>query len=390
VRRQPLTAALLASLVWLLGCSSSSKPGDKIPGATLTIYSSLPLEGSSSADAAAVLRGESAALAQLRGRVGSYRIVLRPLDDSTPQRGGWDPGQTTQNARLAVSNPTTIGYLGEFNSGASAISIPLLNRLGIPQISPGSSAVGLTTGGVDASPGEPEKYYPTGARTFARVVPSDRVQAAAQLRLERGSGCRQTYVLDDSGVDGQDAAESFERAATAAGLLVPAVTSFDARANDYSALATTVAQSGADCVLVSATNEGAAAAVIRQVAAAAPTAKLFGSAGVADVAFTDPARGGIPLALDPHVLLAAPPHSYEVYGYEAMSLMLGAIARATDRGTKPARRSKVLAALFHTGARRSALGPYRIDAAGDTTLLSYGVYRVVRGKLMLWQTLAAG
>ena len=31
-------------------------------------------------------------------------------------------------AQTAAANPTTIAYIGDFNSGASAVSIPILNR----------------------------------------------------------------------------------------------------------------------------------------------------------------------------------------------------------------------------------------------------------------------
>ncbi len=36
-------------------------------------------------------------------------------------------------------------YIGEFNSGGSAVSIPILNEAGVPQISPANTYVGLTT-----------------------------------------------------------------------------------------------------------------------------------------------------------------------------------------------------------------------------------------------------
>ena len=78
----------------------------------------------------------------------------------------------------------------------------------------------------------------------------------------------------------------------------------------------------------------------------------------------------------------APP--YAIYGFEAMSLMLDAIARATDRGRRPAVRSNVATALFHTRDRRSVLGTYSIDGNGDTSLRRYGVYRVVGGQLAFW------
>ena len=103
----------------------STTVGNRIPGKTLTIYLSVPAARAPRASAARrCVGGARLALAEVHGRIGEYRIVLRSLDDSTAKRGDWDPGQTTINARLAMLDPTTIGYIGEFNSGASAISIP--------------------------------------------------------------------------------------------------------------------------------------------------------------------------------------------------------------------------------------------------------------------------
>lgn len=217
------TAALTGGGV-LTGCGSGAKTpaGDQIKGTTLTIYSSGPQNGASRGAAGAVLSGEQLALADVHDRIGKYRIVLKALNDSTPQRREWDPGQTSTNAHTALADPTTVGYLGEFNSGASAVSIPLLNRLGVAQISPTSTAVGLTSAGAGASPGEPDKYYPTGVRTFVRIVPNDAVQAAAQVALQLRQGCRSTFVLDDGEVDGQDTATTFAVAAQRADCTSPA------------------------------------------------------------------------------------------------------------------------------------------------------------------------
>jgi branched-chain amino acid transport system substrate-binding protein len=286
---------LFAALVGLAGCGGKETVGNRIPGRTLTIYSSVPMHGASWVSSAAVLSGEKLALAQAGGRIGKYRIVLKTLDDSSPPLGAWDPGQTTLNARQAVLDKTTIGYIGELNSGASAISIPLLNRLGIPQISPSSTAVGLTTSDAGSSPGEPQKYYPTGIRTFARIVANDSVQATAQVKLQKSVGCKRVYVLDDGEFDGSDMATSFAVAAQAMGLRVVNVQSFPTRANDYTSIATTVAQSGADCVLISALTESGAVLLTKQLAAALPHVRIFGSAGLAESTFTDPSEGGIPL-----------------------------------------------------------------------------------------------
>jgi branched-chain amino acid transport system substrate-binding protein len=411
-----LAIAILAALIALAGCGSRDKadtPGSRIHGRMLTIYASVPLRGASRVSGLAVVSGARLALSQAHGRIGDYRIALKVLDDATAKRGGWDPGQTTINARIAVLDPTTIAYLGELNSGASAVSIPPLNRAGIPQVSPSSTAVGLTSSGPSAFPGEPQKYYPTGVRTFVRVVPNDLIQSIAQVRAQRGLGCQKTYVLDDGEVDGADAARSFALAAQAAGLRVVAIQAFPQNAPSYKALASGVAQTHPDCVLISADAESGAVGLTTQLAATMPKVKIFGSAGLAESTYTDHAQGGIPASIDSRVVLTAPtlaesqyPPSarafaaaYQrrygpiepdsIFGYEAMSLLLSAVDRATDRGTEPAVRSAVRAALFDTQDRHSVLGTYSIDRAGDTTLRRYGVYGIVAGRLTFWQAIAA-
>jgi branched-chain amino acid transport system substrate-binding protein len=403
--RRALVLAL-ASAALIAGCGSAPTrvlPGDTIAGTTLTIYSTGPMHGASSQNAADVLSGERLALAQAHSRIGRYRIVFKALDDSVPQRGEWDPGQTENNARLAQNDPTTIGYLGDFNSGASAISIPLLNRLGIPQVSATNTAVGLTQGGPAASPGEPDKYYPTRVRTYVRTVPNDAVQAVAQVKLQKRLGCTRTFVLGDGEVDGQDSAISFTLAAQHANLPLVGSQTFDPGAKDYTALVASVAQARPDCVLISAIPESNAVLLTKQIAAAMPAAHIFAMAGLAEPTFTDPSQGGIPADLEPRVLITVPTLDasqypaaaravlgiyaqrygvpYAIFGFEAMSLLLNALDRATDHGHRTARRSKVVSALFAARNRHSVLGTYSITHMGDTTLRRYGVYRVLNGTL---------
>jgi branched-chain amino acid transport system substrate-binding protein len=401
-----LGVALTAAVTGLAGCGGAgSSAGDRIDGKTLTIYSSEPLLGSSALQGQAIVNGERLALSQVHGRIGHYRIVLESLDDATLPRGGWDPGQTTLNARLAAANPTTIGYIGELDSGASAISIPVLNRAGIPQVSAASTAVGLTTTAAGASPGEPQKYYPTGIRSFVRVMPNDSVQAVAQVRLQQSFGCNKTFVLDDGQFDGYDAATAFQVAAGAHQLAVAGVQAFDPRATDYTSLARGVAQAGPNCVLISAATGSGAVLLTEQIAAALPDALLFGWDGVAESTYVDPARGGLPLSLDGRLTITAAalapqdypwagqafysayerrfgqPQSDAIFGYEAMSVLLSAVARATRRGSRRADRTKVLSALFATRHRAGALGTYSIDRNGDTTIRRFGAYVVSGGRL---------
>jgi branched-chain amino acid transport system substrate-binding protein len=162
---------------------------------------------------------------------------------------------------------------------------------------------------------------------------------------------------------------------------------------------------------VGAIPEDNAVLLTRQVAAALPNAKIFGAASLAQTTYVNPGQGGIPLSIDPRVLITVaafdpasypppgraflalyqrrfgPPEPYAIYGYEAMSLMLDAISRATDDGTRPVLRSGVLQALFATRDRHSVLGSYSIDRDGDTSLDRYGVWRVVDGRLAYWKAI---
>ncbi|MBV9536985.1 MAG: branched-chain amino acid ABC transporter substrate-binding protein, partial [Solirubrobacterales bacterium] len=371
----------------------------------------VPLQGASSVSGKAVVNGVRLALAKSRGRVGRFHIALKVLNDATAAQGEWDPGQTSSNAVQAAADATTIGYIGDLDSGASAVSIPILNQAGIPQISPRSTAVGLTSAGPGSQPGEPAKYYPTHLRTFARVAPSDAVQAAVQVKLQQSLRCTKTYVLADEEVDGEDFAVSFGLAAQRARLSVVATQQYDPRATSYAPLAASIASSRANCVLVSAISGSNAVPVTRQVAKALPNARIFAGAGVAQSTYVDPIDGGVPLAVDSRLLITSPalgmaaypraarsflaayerrygpPEPDAILGYESMRLMLSAIRRATDDGRKPASRSAVRRAILHTRDRHSVLGTYSIDPDGNTSLNAYGVWRAVGGSLRFWKAL---
>lgn len=412
-RRAPASAAVVA--LALAGCGHHSSPravptGDHIQGNRLTIYVSVPLTGPSKVSGQAVVNGATLALDSVHARIGRYRVALKPLDDVSPGGLFWSGAATTLAAQTAAANPTTVAYIGDFNSGASAVSIPILNPLAIAQVSPYSTAVGLTSSGPGSSPGEPQAYHPTPLRTFARVVPSDYVQAEAQVTLQRGLGCKATYVLSDGEYDGDSASQAFLQVAQQRHLDVVTQQSYIPNPSSYAAIAQTIAADGADCVLISAITGRDAAELVAKIAEENPSIRLFATAGLAESSFTDPADGGVPANVDRRLLITAPTgnpsasaalrrdftRSYErrygtpqpaaIDGYEAMRLTLGAIARATDQGRRQAERERVVKALFATRDHDSPLGVYSIKPDGDTSLDSYDVYRVVDGAFRYWET----
>ena len=81
----------------------------------------------------------------------------------------------------------------------------------------------------------------------------------------------------------------------------------------------------------------------------------------------------------------ANPDPYAIYGFEAMKLALDTISSLGAQGNS---KSAVLHALFAITARQSVLGTYGFNQYGDTTLKSYGLYKVGSdGELVYYQTI---
>jgi branched-chain amino acid transport system substrate-binding protein len=387
--------------------SSTSSGGGGGGGRTsLTIYSSLPLQGDSRPQSTDVVNGEKLALEEAGGKVGKFTIKYVSLDDATAAAGKWDPGQTSADARKAAQDASTIVYLGEFNSGASAISIPILNEANVLQVSPSNTYVGLTRS-EGADKGEPDKYYPAGKRTYGRVVPADHIQAAAQVTYQKDQGCKKTYILNDKEVYGKGIAVQVANIGKAQGLAIAGNDGIDTKAANFRSLATKIKSSGADCMFFGGITQNKGVQVFKDVSAANPTMKLFGPDGVAESAFSTKLGSSVEKntyitnpTLDPKLYPPAAqdffakfkqkfgndPQPYAIYGYEAMKVALLAIQNAGDKGND---KQAVIDAFFKIKDRDSVLGKYSIDENGDTTLSDYGADRVEKGKLVFDKVIKA-
>src|SRR5919201_980266 len=390
-----LVAAAAVGVAACGGGGGGGSTGGAVSGSTLTIYSSFPLQGASKPQSDALVNGIKLALKQNNNKAGK-----------------WDPGQVSTDARKAAQDKSTILYLGEFNSGASAISIPILNRAGIGQISPSNTAVGLTSNAAGAEPGEPDKYYPTGKRTYVRVVPKDTVQAAAVATVMKQEGCKKPYILNDKEVYGQGLATNTVASLKSAGIPSLGNNGWDPKAANYRSVASKIAGKGADCVLLSGITDNTGVQLTTDIAAGVPKAKIYGPDGLCESAWVDPKKGGFPASLDSRVKCTvatlspdkyppagqkffsdykttygdANPDPYALYGYETMSLALDAIKRAGDKGND---RQAVINQLFATKDRQSVLGTYSIDQNGDTTNTDYGLYSVKNGQITFDQVIKA-
>ncbi len=396
-------AGAIAALLVLTGCGGAVAGN---PAPTVDVYSSLPLQGLSSSQGDAILNGIKLALSQAGGRAGRWMVDYKSLDDSSAASGAWDPSQTEANAQKAASDPRTVLYIGELDSDASAVSIPILNEAGIAQISPASTYAGLTTAWAGAATGEPMKYDPTGTPTFLRLAPIDSIQGAADLIAMKQAGCQKVAVADDGGIYGTGLAKMLQLGQRLYAVTITSSTALDPRATSFASYAASVAAAGADCFFFAGRVSSGAVSLTESIHAALPAAKIFGGDGICTSGFMNAKQGGVPRAISSLVLCTAPttgtvgvasrraflkaylarygdahPDPYAVYGYEAMKLGLDTIARLRRRGDT---RSAVRAALFSTAARHSLIGTYAFQASGDTTLDSYGLYKAGPGGYPLY------
>jgi branched-chain amino acid transport system substrate-binding protein len=350
------------------------------------VYSSLPLQGYSRSQTQAVVSGARLAL-----KDSGAPLKYVSLDNSTRREGSWVPSRVQKNARRASQDASAIAYIGEFNSGASAISIPITNETGLPMISPSNTAIGLTRGGPGADPREPDKYYPTGVRTYFRLTPNDAVQGGALAAATRDGACTAIAVVTDREIYGKGVGAWFRTYAQQLGLNVAKSKSIR-RQRSYRGLARSL--KGSDCFVYTGITANGATRLFKDVGRALPKAKLFGSDGIAESGFSRHISGSIARRVLVSVATLAPEaypatgqavlaragkntDPYFLYGYEAMRLITDAYASgARDR-------AGVLAYLRGVNGRAGVIGTYGFDANGDTTLKTYGLYGI-RGGFFGW------
>ncbi len=171
--------AALAAAAVLAGCGSERSAvtaGGRVVGDNLTIYASVPDPargvGRDMVDASKL------AIAQAGGRVGEFGINFVAIDEGS--LGAPDPPRVAgAAAEQAIRDTQLIAVVGAVLSDTAITSLPLFNAAGILLVSPGAGYAGFTE---PVAAGEPDRWYPSGRRTFARVIEDDTVQARALLR----------------------------------------------------------------------------------------------------------------------------------------------------------------------------------------------------------------
>ncbi len=398
------TAAISAAI--LSGCGGGGRPGVVVQGDQLSVITSAPLSGDLEQPGRAMVNGERLALAEANGLAGPFAVSLTVLNSVQGEMRLPSDGQVASNARVAVLTPTSIAYIGDYDSAGTSISLPLTNQGGIAQLSP-LAGYGGFTGTAQAGLDEPRRFYPSAKKSFFRLAPSSVKETAAQASLQANQDCKSSFVAFSDSQSGERSAaalvvalkaESVARAGSAATGRTP---------SQLRNLAQEIISSSADCLAYSGPMNVAAAALFNRLIIADPALRFFVGRAGDSAPFTenlsaraqratlvttpgpDPQRLGVAGAAFTKRFRAqfgSDPGLAGLYGYAAMSDVLAAIARAGDRGND---RSAVIAQLRATDRQSSVLGSYGYSAGGDSTLDAFIVSRIVGGQLVASPQLTA-
>ncbi len=367
----------------------------------LLIASDLPLQGANRSLTTEMASAVDFILKQHDYKAGGKKIGFQSCDDATAQAGSWDSAKCSANARAYANNKSVIGVIGTFNSGCAKLEIPVANRAPdgpLAMVSPSNTYPGLTQGGPGTETGEPENYYPTGKRNYARVVWNDQFQGAANALLARDLGLKKVYVLTDKETYGQGIANLFSQYAKKVGITTLPGTpqAWDKKASSYDAIATKIKASGADSVFLGGIVCNNGGKLIKDLKAGlGPDVQIFGPDGWTPISATVDGAGaasegmnitqpGIPadqlkgagkkFVTDFTAEIGHQPDPYTNYAAQATEVLLTAIDKADGDRTKVAQN------LFNLDVKNGILGDFTIDENGDTTLGTVSVYQVKGGK----------
>jgi branched-chain amino acid transport system substrate-binding protein len=380
-------AFLAVAALVTAACGALGPGGGGGAGGTLKIVSSLPMTGASLAQTQTIVNAIKMAIEEKGSKVGNFTIEFEALDDATPARQNWDTAKEAENARKAVDDPKIIAYIGTYNSGAAAVSIPILCQANLAMISPANTYPGLTkkgAPGIEAS--EPDKYYPGGCkRNYSRVVPADDLQGAVGARWMKELGGKSVYILHDNELYGKGLADVFRGEAKKIGLAEAGYEGAP-KADNFRSIANKVAASTADFVYYSGLTANNGGFLLRDIKEAKSSLKFMSVDGVAETEFLNQAGasaegayitfGGFPASAytgapkDWAAKYAAKyggkAEVYTIYGYEAANVVLAALEKA---GAKANDRATVRDLIMGTKDFKGVLGQtWSFNAEGDTSI----------------------
>ena len=377
-------------------CDAAVYGGSGRPDAL--IVSDLPMQRDDAAVTLAMVQAIEFVLRRHDFRAGAHRVAYQACDDATALVGSFTDEKCTANAKSYAAAPDVIGVIGPYNSGCATAQIAIANRAPggpLAMVSPTNSYIGLTRKGPGVSPDDPNRYYPTGIRSYARVYPADDTQGAAQALLAKRLGVRRAFVFLNDPKDSYAVTLAASFAKAARRLRISVVGPASPTNGGFGSLARRLRSAGTDAVVIAGLNDSRTARFVRAVRAAmgrrlvviAPDAFVPASDRLHDIGpaaagmyvsgavVTDPAHQLPPSGRTFVRQLSATQQARTInifapYAAQAAEVLLAAIARSD--GT----RASVTRQLLEVRISPGVLGPVSFDRDGDPTQNLIPIFRV--------------
>jgi branched-chain amino acid transport system substrate-binding protein len=393
-------------------CSPLEYKGEGDPD--VLIATDFPMQGSSRTQTLQIVGAARLLLDQQDWKAGDHKVALQVCDDSTAQAAKWDPDKCSRNAHAYAQNESLVAVIGTFNSGCAAIEIPVLNQApggGLLLFSPANTYGCLTE---PCAGNEPEKYYPSGKRNYARVAPSDPNQGAVMAEFAKAQGVNSIYILNDKEAYGLGVAKNFRGAAEALGMKVTGFSAYDPKQANFRAIFTRIKATNPDGIFIGGlVDENSGQLINDKLTLLGPNAgkvKLFLPDGFTADAVFQRSEGGTPNAKDAFFSVAGvgidkytgaaqtfindfkktiPGKSvdpYAILGAQAARVVLDAIANSDGS------RQSIIDEVFKTKIDNGLIGIFEINENGDITgakgaALLFTIYKGTN-KLVTFKTAA--
>jgi branched-chain amino acid transport system substrate-binding protein len=358
------------------------------------VASDLPLIGGSRTQTTQMNKAIAYVFQLQSWKAGKYNVAFQACNDASAQLAKWDPTKCSANAHAYAGDSSLIGVIGTFNSGCAAIEIPVTNKApggGLQMISPANTYGCLTE---PCAGNEPEKYYPSGKRTYARVAPSDPNQGAVVARFMQQKGVKSVYILNDKEAYGLGVAKNTAGAAKALGIKVLGFAAFDPKSTNFQALYTKIKNTSPDAIFIGGLIDENSGQLINdkvavlgantdKPASAGGGVMLFLPDGYTTDAIFQRSQGGTPNAKGAYFTVAGvgidkykgaalkfingfkaqlgakSVDPYAILGAQAAKVLLDAITKSDGS------RSSVIANVFKTKVSNGLIGSFSLNANGD-------------------------